>query len=386
MRFVEIAITNFRNIKKTIFSCHPRVNIFIGENAQGKTNLLESIYLLTQGKSFRTTDMNVLLNQQEEYFALSAKLEKGKLNHKINYNFLNNKRAIKINEKNSSRVKLAKYFSSVLFSPESLSVIKESDRERRDLVDDFVNSVYVDKSVHIEDYKKLHRQRNKLLKNLAEGELENTPKNRLYLESLTQKFLEIGAELTVARLQAIEEAMPKLKNALKYILNVTDVDIQVDYVISRQVFREKNKQKIYNAMYKRWLELQSAETQCGYSLIGPHKHDIRVLFEGRDSRYYCSQGQQRLLILAFKMAQIELHYFVHGIYPILLLDDVLSELDEKKKVRLIEYLDKTEAQIFITTAEKTILDHLDKNKIAVYEVEKGSFINSSYKDPIYELD
>ena len=239
-----------------------------------------------------------------------------------------------------------------------------------------IEDIFPEKRKSLLDFRRLLKQRNALLKDFKEKKYEINPRNILFLETLTEQYLASAAEIAELRSQAIEKIRPRLEKVLTEIFNENDVEIAVDYVISEQKFRQVSKQTALDAMYKRWLQLKSAEIKYGHSLVGAHKHDICLLFNGKDSREYCSQGQQRLLILAFKMAQIGLHFDVHSTYPILLLDDVLSEIDEIKRLRLMEVLETLCAQIFITTTESTILRYLKRNSYSVFEVKNGQ-INST---------
>jgi DNA replication and repair protein RecF len=372
--FIEkIKIKNFRNIQSVHAQFCPNVNIFFGENAQGKTNLLEAIYTALHGESFRTTQFENLLSMTHQNEPASTELTiiKKKLSFKLNSLLSKTEKKTFLNEKKVTKSTIRREFSTILFSPESLSVIKNSDRERRDLVDDLVESVYFEQSKILVEYRKLLRQRNSLLKDFKENKYEINPKNILYLETLTEKFLNCGAALVTIRVEALQKIIPRLEQVLRGVFNQNDVDIAVDYMISDIAYREINLETAHDAMYKRWLLLKSAEIKTGHSLVGPHKHDICLLFNGKDSRHYCSQGQQRLLILAFKMAQIGLHFDVHGTYPILLLDDVLSEIDEQKRHKLIETLESLRAQIFITTTENTVLRYMNRGEYFVFEVKKG---------------
>lgn len=378
MRFKKIKVQNFRNLKPMELALSPRVNVFYGENAQGKTNFLESIFALTHGRSFRTSENETLISHVDpeyRFCLVEGEVEKNRLTHVIRLALTDTEKRIWVNEKKASSLQLVRDFSSVLFSPESLSAIKSGDRERRELVDDVILSVFHDKAHLVDEFRKALKQRNKLLKDLKDGVFEVSQKNVLYLETLTETFLKIATELVAARIQALNRMKGLLSEAMSYIFGDKSeekyVDISVDYLISNVVFKSENPAKIHDAMYKRWQELKVAEIKTGHSLVGPHKHDIRILFDEKDSRFFCSQGQQRLIILAFKMAQIRLHYDVHRIYPILLLDDVLSELDEKRRIKLLAYLDQLNAQIFITTTENEVLDYLDKNMLAVYNVAGG---------------
>lgn len=378
MRFHRIQVTNFRNLHSVDIQLNSRVNVFFGENAQGKTNLLETIYTLTHGKSFRTSEIDNLImdsshfSESSERFArVYAHVEKNNLLSKMQMVLTKEQKTFLLNDKKISSGALSKHFSSVLFSPESLSVIKNSDKERRDLIDEVVESVFPEKSKPLREFKKALQQRNRLLRDMKEGKIEISTRTLPYLESLTDSYLRISSELCVARIESIHALHSFLVEALCFILEISSVDISVEYVISGEKMSVPDSKLLFDAMYKRWMELKTAEIKSGHSLVGPHKHDVSIIFEGKDSRFYCSQGQQRLIILAFKMAQIRLHYRIHGVYPILLLDDVLSEIDEKKRIKLIEYLEKINAQIFMTTTENTVLNYLSRESLAVYNVEKG---------------
>jgi DNA replication and repair protein RecF len=127
-------------------------------------------------------------------------------------------------------------------------------------------------------------------------------------------------------------------------------------------------------MHNRALELRKAELESGTSLVGPQRHDIRILFAGKDSRFFCSQGQQRALILSFKMAQILYHYRAHQVYPFLLLDDVLSELDPIRRTNLVAFLRDIPAQIFLTTTDLSFSTDFGDRRLSVLRIERGSVI------------
>jgi len=374
MKFKKIRIKDFRNIASLEIEPGPRVNVLYGENAQGKTNFIETIYALTHGKSFRFAEPDSLLRQGDSAsgFALvEGLIEKQKLVHKVQFLLSNEGKKIILNEKKISGSTLSREFSTVLFSPESLSVIKNSDKERRDLLDELIASVFHQKAQVIDDFKRVLRQRNKLLKDLKDGVLEINRENVAFLDTLSEKFLQLSTQIVLLRLAALERMKSNLREALSYVFQSDDVEIAVEYVISGQIFHHQDEKSIYSVLQNRWHQLKSAEIKSGMSLVGPHKHDIRILLNEKDARFYCSQGQQRLIILAFKMAHIRLHFDVHGVYPILLLDDVLSEIDEKKRMKLIEYLETINAQIFITTTEQTVLKYLDSKILTVFEVQNG---------------
>ncbi|MDZ4083978.1 MAG: hypothetical protein U1E10_13630, partial [Bdellovibrionales bacterium] len=151
-----------------------------------------------------------------------------------------------------------------------------------------------------------------------------------------------------------------------------DLKLRFAYEISGSDALDWTAEQIFNALSQRRNELERREIEYGASLVGPQKHDLRVIFDGNDSRFYCSQGQQRALILAFKIAQINVHHSTLGRYPILLLDDVMSELDADKRSRLMEYLEQTNAQVLITATDLTWSQKFSHERNAVFTVENGS--------------
>ena len=172
------------------------------------------------------------------------------------------------------------------------------------------------------------------------------------------------------RIEALARIKGDLNDNMQYI-SQTNVEIFVDYVASDESFLGFSRSEIVEKLKKRASELRSAEVSSGSSLVGPHKHDILFLYNQKDSRFFCSQGQQRAIILSFKMAQIVYHRRVHGTYPILLLDDVLSELDSEKRFRLVEFLEKLETQIFITSTEIDSVENLNKENVKIKYLDNG---------------
>src|SRR6185312_16818402 len=160
-----------------------------------------------------------------------------------------------------------------------------------------------------------------------------------------------ATDLTWQRLEALRAILEDLNQAMNSISKNQNVDISVEYVISGENALKMSYSDVENSLQKRVLELSDAELASGSSLVGPQKHDIVFLYDQNDSRFYCSQGQQRALILSFKMAQIVYHRRVHGTYPALLLDDVLSELDPARRSSLVKFLKDIPAQIFLTTTD-----------------------------------
>lgn len=362
MKFEFLQLKNYRNFSEIDLRFSPSVNIFIGKNGQGKTNLLESIYFMTHGESFRPGTTETFIRQQSsvaesqdlpsttEVSILRGRVNQRNLDHNIELRLDKNGKKFLVDQKRLSSSQLVKNFPTVLFSPDSLAAIKQGPDQRRQLIDDFLISHHNKNRQLISEYRKILRNRNRLLKDHLKQLIDRTEFDKVFA-SLNQSFFRRGAELTCIRIQALKELLPKMQESMQFIAEDQELEVGLNYLISDEPAYEWSGQQIYDSLQKRAQQLYSAELSSGISLVGPHKHDIQILFNGKDSRYYCSQGQQRTLILSFKMAQIVYHYEVYHSYPVLLLDDVMSELDEQKRKRLVKFLSQINAQILITTTE-----------------------------------
>jgi DNA replication and repair protein RecF len=371
MKFERLSVRQFRNIESQVLDLNPGLNVFRGQNGQGKTNLVESIYLLTHGKSFRTTRWDDLVNKNDfQGFYIQALVEKKGLQNKIELKCLNNRKSLKMNDQALSAPRLRQAFPSLLFSPESLLVVKDSAQKRRELIDDLCLSLFPQFAQLFADVRKVLKQKNTLLKKIKDEQISNSEGIKIN-ESLTQILFEKGSLLTHFRIRAIEEIEPYLLQEFLQIMDEHYGNISINYFVSGHKMRGVSREELLNAMYKRWEELKSRELASGLCLVGPHKHDIQFDFNGQEARFFCSQGQQRAIILAFKMAQTRLHYRAHNEFPILLLDDVLSELDREKQMRFVNYLLSTRAQIFLTTTDATSIPQVASR--SVFEVRNGVF-------------
>jgi DNA replication and repair protein RecF len=373
MIFKEIKIKNFRNFSEISTKFSPRINFLVGGNGQGKTNLLEALYLFSNGESFRYGDNTVLIKDQENESFLHLAAETNDLAYDLRLLIQKSKKSYSSNEKKVFSAELRKKFSSVLFSPESLASIKEGADHRRELVDELLVSLNPVNSDLLSEYKKALKTRNRLFKDYLDG-LTSKNQTLALLESLEPSFLRLATQLTAARIQALKVLLPEFNAAMQDISHDGSVDISVEYVISGENSMQKSLEEINEMTHKRMMGLRDAEFATGASLVGPQKHDIIFLYGQKDSRFYCSQGQQRAIILSFKMAQIVYHRRVHGFYPALMLDDVLSELDESKRTALINFLHEINTQIFITTTDLSLPQSFALENYSVMEVKNGEVL------------
>ena len=374
MKFHSLALKNFRNYVDFSLDIPAGVVVFSGQNGQGKTNLMEACHFLLKGESFRPTSADSLLTHRDHHVAetalLQARLSQKDLTFDVKMTLTHGKKSLFLNGNRVTSAHLARQFPVVLFSPESLAAIKEGPDIRRQLLDDVVVTHSTASVKILKDFRHALRTRNRILKDHRQG---LTPQNqaRALLESLDPSYFPLATELTFARLQALRAIESDFREAAQYVLDRKAVDISVEYVISGKNAYEWTRSDILSAMHNRALELRESELSTGASLVGPQRHDIRVLFAGKDSRFFCSQGQQRALILSFKMAQILYHHRAYQVYPFLLLDDVLSELDPIRRSNLVRFLKGIPAQIFLTTTDLSFAMDFGDRRINVFRIDNG---------------
>lgn len=362
---------NFRNISEAQLNLLPGLNILVGNNGQGKTNFIEGIFLGLTGETFRYGE-NAHLASFGKTQASVALVVENKDNNELRFIIENSRKTHWVNGKKLSSHRLSTQFPVVLFSPESLATVKEGSGERRDLIDHFLftcpNLGY---QGLFDEYSKILKSKNKVLKALSEQQMGRDQAIHL-LASYEERFLELAFEVTFHRIQGIIHIFEDLQKVAKDLYPIP-VEISVEYVISDKNAMHYSKEQLRQILNNRLSELKAAEMAVGHSLVGPHKHDIKFLINNKDSRSFCSQGQQRALILSFKLAQLMYHRRAYGTVPILFLDDVLSELDGQTRANLVKLLNVTEGQIFITTTDRYLCRDLTSETQRYISVENGSF-------------
>jgi len=385
MHLQRLQLTDFRNFSKLQVTLSPRLNFFVGENGQGKTNFLEAVFLLSRGVTFRAADSRNLIRRnpiraneppgdhpssENPRAKIAGHFTRDGIDDSVEMIIESGHKTVMMNGKRVNAATLLRCFPTILFSPESLAAIKEGPDQRRQLIDELLMSHDPRQAQLLRDYSRALRARNRLLKNLAH-DLGNRLETERSLESLDKIFFLLATHLTTARIRAFNDIEADFRRAMNFIMSDADGDISVDYLISDQSAWAWNETQIFDALQKRHQSLRFREMAAGSSLVGPHKHDIKFIFNGNDSRFYCSQGQQRALILALKIAQIVYHHRVHQTYPVLLLDDVLSELDAKKRVTLLEFLEGISAQILITATDLTWSHQIGFDRNSIFAVANG---------------
>lgn len=351
MKINKLKVENFRNYALVNLSFTKNINIFYGCNAQGKTSLLEAVYYLSLLSSHRSNNESELLRHEQTAFAVAAEYKNTYqvVNCKVKRDYLAKKRECFINEAKAASRDYVGELKTVMFSPEDLKLIKGEPQIRRRFIDIRLsqhNKYYYKLLVN---YKNILKQRNSLLKLIKEGKAK---KSSLAVWDI--EFAKTAAEIIKLRMDFIHAIEQKIISAYSFLAGEDD-DVVIKYIhfaedMQIDILSENILDKL-NANF-------TQDIIRGNTSIGPHKDDIQIFLGGYNANKFASQGQQRMLTLAFKMAEINYSYDKSGEYPILLLDDVVSELDELKKNKLFKIFSE-DIQVFITVTEKSLLpDHL----------------------------
>lgn len=360
----NLKIINFRNYHQIQLNFHPKINIFVGNNGQGKTNILEAIYLASIGKSFRTNKDAELIkfDKHQTYVKIAGK--KRYRDTVIELKLERNKRKqIKVNGitlvKNAD---LLNNLYAVIFSPEDLKLIKEGPTERRKFMDYEISQMKPGYYYNLNQYYKVLIQRNHLLKKIYYDK-----KYMATLDIWNDKLIELGVQLVQERSKFISRIHPLSRLIHRKITSFKE-DLEVKYMSN--IDPKQTYEETAHIFKSRLEEALDFDLKRGNTTVGPHRDDIIVLINGIDVRYFGSQGQQRTAALSLKLAEIELIKSETLEYPILLLDDVMSELDAQRQKFLIQSF--KDAQIFITSTEISHLKKIAVDEGYVFYVEKGS--------------
>ncbi|MBP1761645.1 MAG: replication and repair protein RecF [Firmicutes bacterium] len=362
MRISRITISTFRNLKKIDFIPDRAINIFCGANAQGKTNLLEAIYVLSAGSSFRASTDKQLVNYDAARYQVQAAYSYQERDFTSALSFANYSKIFTVNNKRTSthnqhRLKV------VLFNPDDLFLIKGSPAKRRSLIDFLLQQLSAEYTASLANYVKILKKRNLLLKK------EQT--NHQSFAIIDQLFIESAVSVIIQRINFInrlDEEAALLFNEI----NDAGNQLKIRYALSFPVENDKiNLSILSDAMHEHIKNIFPEESKRRQSLTGPHVDDINFYLDGRPARIYASQGQQRNIVICLKLAEMYTFKKIKGYYPIFLLDEVLAELDEEKRNLLLKHLQKAEFQSFLSSVN---FDPPDDFKAAIYTVANGELL------------
>jgi len=356
----KLYTNSFRNLEQTSLSFGDRFNIFYGDNAQGKTNLLEAIYLLGTMKSFRSTRNGELIRWGAPHGLLKGMVEKDGVTRDIS--LLLEKECKKARVDQKSVVKLSDFFGSlnvVVFCPEEMAMVKGSPDNRRRYLDRAIFSGDADYLHLHHDYHRIVKSRNILLKSGDSGTLD----------VWSEKLAEAGARLIAKRIAYLSKIEPLVRESYGAIAGGGE-EASLRYLPQIPV-DEPDMGVASRLLLEALVRSAAEERRRGTTLVGPHRDDLEFLLNGRAVRRHASQGQQRSFVLALKMAEIRYLETVFGNPPILLLDDMTSELDRERNRNLMEFMETRRMQVFITTTalQNVELQGTDNNR--TFRIDAG---------------
>ncbi len=347
----KINLLNFRNYKTEKIELGKDINIFYGENAQGKTNIIESIFFGSMGKSFRAKkDLEVIkLNENEAIVEIF--FEKKDRDGKIKIEISNKKNVFLNGVKLKKLSQLLGNINIVIFTPDDINILKGGPQNRRKFLDIMISQLKPNYMYNLNLYKKTIEQRNKYLRQIRE---EN--KTEKLLDIWDEKLVEYADQIYKYRKYYIEKIKEKIKKIHSDITEEKE-EIEINYLTCC-----KNKEEYLNLLK----EKRKIDIIKGYTTKGIHGDDFNIFINNKQLDIYGSQGQYRTAILSLKMSELEIIEDEIGEMPILLLDDFMSELDEKRRNHLLEKI--RDIQVIITCTDKI---KLENQKILIYNVNNG---------------
>lgn len=365
MYLSKIELTNYRNYSKLKIKLDPNINIFIGNNAQGKTNILESIYVLALTKSHRYGVENNLIRKDMIACRIKGTVKDGKKVKDLQFVLTNkSEKTVMVNDKEVK--KISDYIFNmkvIMFCPDDLEMIKGTPAFRRNFMNIEISQLIQFYVQYLNEYNKILKNRNEYLKLLNVNQYTDLR----YLDILNDKLIEKAVFIYTCRKQYMDSINAIIGDIYEKISGLKGLSVQYENNIDLMSYSEE---EIRDKFLEKLKKNHKRELLQGTTLYGPHRDDFTFLLLEDDLKVYGSEGQKRLAIIAFKLAEVQVFYQITNTMPILLLDDIFSELDVKKRNRLIACL-PTEIQIVITTTDlKNINRKLVKNA-KIFVVDQG---------------
>lgn len=362
----EIELTNYRNYEKLSIEFENKVNVILGENAQGKTNVMESIYVLAMAKSHRTSNDKELIRWDEEYAKIEGRVQKR--NGPLSLQLVISKKGKKAKSNHLEQQKLSQYVGNmnvVMFAPEDLNLVKGSPQVRRRFIDMEIGQVSAVYLHDLSQYQKILHQRNHYLKQLQTKKQHDQTMH----DVLTSQLIQAAAKIVKKRFEFLV-LLQKWAEPIHHGISRGLETLQIEYKPSIEVLETADLSKMVDVYDEKFAKIREREIERGVTLAGPHRDDLAFFVNGKDVQTFGSQGQQRTTALSLKLAEIELIQAEIGEYPILLLDDVLSELDDFRQSHLLNTI-QGKVQTFVTTTSVEGITHDTLKQAATYAVSAG---------------
>lgn len=373
MRIEHLKLTNFRNYSSLELDFDDNVNIIIGDNGKGKTNILESIYVLSLTKTNRYGIEDNLIKFNEEIAKIEGIIRRDGLIKKQEVHLTKKKKQIFINNKEMRRIRdYISNFCVISFTPEDLEIVKGSPNIRRNMINIDISQLHNNYISYLNEFNQIIKIRNEYLKKMN---LDGNSDIR-YLDVVNSSMIDKALKIYEYRYDffvKINQILPKI---FKKLTNLDNLRIKYETSIDLEDFDLERIRKNYESKINKNFKV---ELMQGVTLIGPHRDDFSFDLDGIDMKNFASQGQQRLAVIALKIAEIYLYKEETGEYPVLLLDDIFSEIDTKKRNKIINFLLKDIQTIITTTDINDIEEDLVKNA-TVFKVNNNKITGRGKKN------
>lgn len=362
----KLDLRDFRNYQSLSLPLSPQVTIFVGQNAQGKTNVLESILMLALAKSHRANRDSEMIRWGADFASITGEIERNQRTYSLDLKILSRGKKVRVNGIEKRKISdFIGHLNVVVFAPEDLMLVKGAPQTRRRFLDIELGQMSPSYLHNLAQYQKVLQQRNNILKDSErmDASLIGT------LAMWDEQLIDYGTKIIQKRLEFVNKLQGFSSDIHK---KITSGGEQLTLQYKCSLLGEEDSEYDLAERFRRQLEgRQKEDFRRGSTSVGPHRDDIEVRIDGKDVHTYGSQGQQRTAALSMKLAEIELIKHEVGEYPVLLLDDVLSELDAMRQLHLLDTMGER-VQTLITTTMTYGLEDLMREKAVVYRVNEGT--------------
>ncbi|MGI8670692.1 MAG: DNA replication/repair protein RecF [Aridibacter sp.] len=361
MLLESVEAENFRNLNGKI-ECGKNLNIIFGDNGQGKTNWLEAIYILATTKSFKTARLIESIKFEEKMAIVRGEVRRSEeIVRKLQVIMQGNAKTLTVNNKKETVQRFLGQLHTIIFNSDELEIIRGTPSARRKFLDGGIVSIYPPFVQTLSDYNRVIKQKNSLLQTARDNEYSIERVTEL-IEPWNEQLIQLATRIYKARIRFVDRLNEVLEKKL-----FEREEVSIRYVSSLE---GKGDLSDYAGLIAERLKLRiPAEMYSGYALIGTHRDELEITFDGKDLRKYGSSGQQRSALLILQIANLSVYFEQNKEYPLFLLDDIDAELDYKRIGQLLEFLEG-KTQTFVTTSKESFVKDFGKNA-KVITVENG---------------
>lgn len=366
MLLESLEVQDFRNLHGSL-SPSKGLNILVGDNGRGKTNWLEAIHFLSNTRSFKTAKPQEAIQFGKELAIVRARVRQSEeISHELQVAIQPNSKILSVNGKKVSLNEYLGELHAVVFNSDEVEIVRGHPDSRRRFLDDAIVSLHPPFVQTFTDYSRVIKQKNSLLQTARDADFPIDKVSEL-LEPWNDQLVALATRIHKGRVRIVERLNEALEDRL-----FGEETVSIRYLSSLE---GKGDLDDYQGLISERLKLRvQAETIAGHSLIGPHRDDLEILFDGRDLRKFGSSGQQRSALLILQLANISVFNATRGEYPLFLLDDLDAELDYRRIGQLLEFL-HGKTQTFVTTSKESFVEKIDAGA-SVFWIENGSGVTA----------